>query len=128
MENQFAVTEDYTLSPSVILIYLAVIAVTILIYWKIFTKAGKPGWAALIPIYNLIVLLEIIGRPAWWVILLLIPFVNFIILIIVSIDLAKSFGKSTLFGIGLAFFTIIFGAILAFGDAAYQGPSVLANN
>ena len=91
--------------------------------WKIFTKAGQPGWAAIIPIYNWYVLCKIVGRPGWWVILLLIPLVNFIIGIILCIDLAKSFGKGIGFGIGLILLPIIFCPILGFGSAQYQGPA-----
>jgi Na+/glutamate symporter len=106
-----------------LILYLALIAFFIAVGWKIFTKAGKPGWAAIVPIYNLIVTMEIVGRPAWWVVLMLIPLVNLVVAILVSIDLAKSFGKSAGFGIGLAFLGIIFAPILAFGDAQYQGPA-----
>lgn len=91
--------------------------------WKMFTKAGRPGWAAIIPIYNIIVLLEIVGRPIWWIVLMLIPLVNFIVWIILSIDLAKSFGKGTGFGIGLAFLYFIFIPVLGFGSATYRGPA-----
>jgi uncharacterized membrane protein YtjA (UPF0391 family) len=91
--------------------------------WKVFTKAGKPGWAAIIPIYNTIVILEIVGRPIWWIILMLIPCVGFVIAIIVCIDLAKSFGKDALYGIGLAFLGIIFFPMLGFGSATYRGPA-----
>ena len=108
------------------IVWLAVLVLVIAGMWKVFTKAGKPGWAAIVPIYNIIVLLEIVGRPLWWFILLLIPFVNFIVAIIVSIDLAKSFGKGTGFGLGLAFLGIIFYPLLGFGDATYRGPSVSA--
>jgi hypothetical protein len=101
-------------------VYLAVIALVIAAMWKIFTKAGKPGWAALVPIYNIIVLLEIAGKPTWWVVLFLIPFVNFIALILVSIAVAKNFGKGTGFGLGIAFLGIIFMPMLAWGDAQYN--------
>lgn len=93
-------------------------------YWKIFEKADKPGWAGFVPIYNTIVLLEIIGRPVWWIVLLLIPCVNFIYLFIINIDLAKSFGKDTGFGVGLTLLSIIFFPMLGFGSAEYQGPAV----
>jgi hypothetical protein len=88
--------------------------------WKIFTKAGKPGWAVIIPIYNIIVMLEIVNRPIWWIILMLIPVVNFIVAIILALDLATSFGKGTGFAVGLILLGIIFYPILAFGDAQYQ--------
>jgi len=92
--------------------------------WKIYTKAGKPGWASIIPLYNIWVLMEIVGRPGWWLILFLIPFVNLVISIIVAIDLAKSFGKDTLYGVILLwFFNIIGMLMLGFGDAEYQGPA-----
>ena len=102
------------------LIQLAILIGIIAGFWKVFEKAGKPGWAAIIPIYNLIVLLEIAGKPIWWIVLFLIPFVNFIIAILVGIDVAKNFGKGTGFGIGLALLGFIFYPILGFGDAKYQ--------
>ena len=106
-----------------LIIWLAIVIFYIIVNWKIFTKAGQPGWASIIPIYNLIVVLQIVGRPIWWIILLLIPLVNLIIGIILIIDLSKSFGK----GVGFAILTIFFGfitmPILAFGSSTYQGPS-----
>ncbi|MEK6770141.1 MAG: DUF5684 domain-containing protein [Pseudomonadota bacterium] len=106
-----------------LLIYLAVFIFLIASFWKVFTKAGQPGWASIIPIYNFIVMLQIVGRPWWWILLLLIPIVGIVIAIIVSIDMAKSFGKGVGFGIGLALLGIIFYPILGFGGAKYQGPS-----
>lgn len=94
------------------LIYLAVLVLMVASMWKIFDKAGQLGWAALIPIYNVIVLLQIVGHPVWWFILMLIPFVGFIIGILVVVDLAKSFGQS-----------VGFAPLLAFGDASYRGPA-----
>ena len=92
--------------------------------WKLFTKAGEPGWAAIIPIYNYYVILKIVGRPWWWLLLLLIPFVNIIVYLIVAIDLAKSFGKDAAYGIILLWLLSAIGyLILGFGDAEYQGPS-----
>jgi Family of unknown function (DUF5684) len=103
--------------------YLAFTILMIAAWWKIFTKAGQPGWACIIPIYNLYVWCKIVGRPWWWILLMLIPFVNLIILIILMIDLAKSFGKGVGFGIGLILLAVIFFPILGFGSAQYQGPS-----
>lgn len=103
---------------------LAFIFLMVISMWKIFEKAGKPGWAAIVPIYNIIVLLEIVGRPVWWILLLIIPCVNIVINIIVCIDLAKSFGKDAGYGIGLALLSIIFFPMLGFGKAQYIGPSV----
>ncbi len=104
-------------------VYFAVLIVCIASLWAVFSKAGKPGWAALVPIYNLIVLLEIVGRPLWWFVLLLIPFVNFVVLIILTVDLAKSFGKGIGYAMGLLFLSFIFYPMLGFGDAKYQGAA-----
>lgn len=109
-----------------LVIQLAIIILIIASFWKVFTKAGKPGWASIIPIYNIIVMLQIVGRPWWWLLLMLIPIVGLVIAIIVSIDMAKSFGKGAGFGIGLALLGFIFYPILGFGSATYQGPSVKA--
>src|SRR5262249_43666381 len=109
-------------NPAVIIVELLIALLVIVAMWKVFTKAGRPGWAAIIPIYNMYVWCKIVGRPGWWVILMLIPFVNIIVGIIVCIDLAKSFGKGAGFGIGIALLGIIFLPILGFGGARYQGP------
>jgi hypothetical protein len=108
------------------LIGLAIALLVIIGMWKIFTKAGQPGWAAIIPIYNWIVLLQIVGRPLWWILVLLVCFpVGYII---VCIDLAKSFGKDVGYGIGLFLLGIIFFPMLGFGSAQYVGPSAAAKN
>ncbi len=106
-----------------LLIYLAIIIIVIAGFWKMFTKAGQPGWAAIIPIYNSYIMCKIAGRPGWWVILLLIPYLNFIFWIILLVDLAKSFGKGIGFAVGMILLSFIFIPILGFGDAEYQGPS-----
>lgn len=103
------------------LLCLALVVLLIAGFWRVFTKAGQPGWAAIIPIYNVYILLKIAGRPAWWLLLFLIPIVSLVIAIIVAIDVAKAFGKGTGFGIGLALLGPIFYSILGFGDATYQG-------
>jgi hypothetical protein len=100
---------------------LAIAVLVIAGIWKVFVKAGHPGWAAIIPIYNLYILLKIAGRPGWWLLLFIVPVVSIVIAIIVAIDIAKSFGKGTGFGVGLAFLGPIFYPILGFGDASYQG-------
>ena len=105
-----------------ILVVLMCLAVSIVIlagYWKMLTKAGQPGWAILIPIYNAIVILQIAGRPVWWIILLCIPLVNIIIWVLVGLDLAKNFGKDTGFAVGIILLGFIFIPILGFGDAKY---------
>jgi len=102
-----------------VLLYLALIVLIIASHWKIFTKAGKPGWACLIPIYSAIVLLEIIKKPTWWIFMLLIPFVNIYYAIVMMNELSKSFGKSSGFTVGLIFLPFVFLPMLAFGDAKY---------
>jgi hypothetical protein len=120
-------TTDYTTSsggsPVPGIIGLLVALLMIVAMWKVFVKAGQPGWASIIPIYNLYIWCKIVGRPAWWIILMLIPFVNIIVGIVLCIDMAKSFGKGAGFGIGLVFLGIIFLPILGFGSAQYQGPA-----
>ena len=104
----------------VTLIQLAIAVFYIIVWWKIFVKAGKPGWAAIIPIYNIIVMLQIVGKPIWWIILLLIPIVNIVIMILVCIELAKKFGKPAWHWILMILFGFIYFPILAFGDAKYK--------
>jgi hypothetical protein len=101
---------------------MVVVSLVVLIgFWKVFTKAGKPGWASIIPIYNLIVLLEIIGKPMWWIVLFL--FCGPIGWIMASLELAKVFGKEIGFAIGLILLSPIFVPILGFGSARYVGPA-----
>lgn len=88
--------------------------------WKVFVKAGKPGWAAIVPIYNMIVMLEVVGKPLWWIVLFFLPIANFVAGILVCIALAEKFGKGAGFGIGLAFLGFVFFPILAFSDAEYK--------
>jgi uncharacterized membrane protein YhaH (DUF805 family) len=102
------------------LIELGVFVVVIASMWRIFTKAGQPGWACLIPIYNVYVLLKIAGKPGWWLLLFLIPIVNLVIGILVALAVAENFGKSGGFVIGMILLPIIFYPILAFGDATYS--------
>ena len=101
------------------IIFLGVMLVVLAGIWKTFEKAGKPGWASLVPIYNVVVMLDIAGKPWWWLLLMFIPVVNLIVAIIVSIAIAERFGKGAGFGLGLAFLGMIFYPILGFGDATY---------
>jgi ABC-type sulfate transport system permease subunit len=96
--------------------------------WRIFTKAGKPGWACLIPIYGTIVLLEIVGKPTWWVLLILFPCTSIIYSIWLTNLLSKSFGKEEGFTIGLLLLPFVFYPILAFGNVEYVGPSAAEAN
>ncbi len=112
------------MSPIVSILYLAVLIVVIVAMWKVFEKAGQKGWASIIPIYNTYILLKIAGKPGWWLLLMFLPFVNFVVLIIVNLEIAKAFGKSAAFGIfGLTFFSFVGYPMLAFGDAKYTAPT-----
>ena len=104
------------------LVWLAIVILSIVGLWKLFEKAGKPGWAAIVPIYNCIVMLEIVGKPIWWIVLFFIPFVNIVIIVMVLIALAKSFGKSAGYGIACIFVGFILLPMLGFSDAKYLGP------
>ena len=92
--------------------------------WKLFDKAGKPGWASIVPIYHFIVLLEIAGKPVWWLVLLF-PFFP-VIWIILLIEIAARFGKGGGFAVGLIFLPFIFFPMLGFGSATYQGAPAAA--
>ena len=106
------------------LVWLAVVVLFIVALWKVFTKAGQPGWAAIVPIYNAYVLVKIAGRPGWWLLMLFIPFVNIVFSILLSIDIAKAFGQSAAWGVILLFLLCGIGyLILGFGSATYQGAS-----
>lgn len=98
---------------------------TIIAFWKMFEKAGKPGWAAIVPIYNIVVLFQISGMNPWLVLLLFIPVVNFVAApvlgIVMSFKLAKAFGKDIGWGFGLLFLNTIFILLLGFGKAEYVG-------
>ena len=107
------------------LIQLIIIVLMIASLWKVFDKAGQPGWAAIIPIYNCYILLKVASKPGWWLILIFIPLVNIVISFIVCLAVAEKFGKGAGFAIGLFFLAFIFYPILAFGDAQYSAaPNV----
>lgn len=111
-----------SMGVGIMIIYFALIILIIVSMWKIFTKAGKAGWVSIIPIYNIIILLEIIGKPAWWIILYFIPGVNLIFAVWSTNLLSKSFGNSEGFTIGLLFLPFVFYPVLAFGSSSYHGP------
>jgi uncharacterized membrane protein YhaH (DUF805 family) len=105
----------------IVLVYLVVVVFELAAVWKVFAKAGQPGWAAIIPIYNFYVLCKVAGRPGWWVVLFMIPVVSVVVGIIVLIDLAAAFGKSGGFAAGLILLGFIFFPILGFGSDQYRG-------
>ena len=110
-----------------LILILAIAIFMIVVKWKMYEKAGKPGWAAIIPFYNTYVLFELVGMKGWYVFLAFIPFVGSIILavmnIIANVKLAKCFGKSDGFAVGLVLLNIIFLPILAFDDSTYEAPA-----
>lgn len=107
-----------------LLIPILVIAVITLVgKWKIYEKAGKPGWAALIPVYTWIVMLEIVGKPIWWIFLFFIPCVNIVFMIWTVNLLSKSFGQTEGFTVGLVLLGFVFYPVLGFGTYQYLGPS-----
>lgn len=111
------------------IIGIAISVFTIICNWKVFTKANKPGWASIVPIYNFIVLLEIVELPMWYIALLLVPFANIYAVIKIYIELAKKFGKSSAFGVGLILLNPIFMAILAFSkECVFIGNTTVTNN
>ena len=110
-------------STAVIVIYFAIILLMIVSLWIVLTKAGRPGVAAIIPIWNIIEVVRISGKPLWWVILiLLIPIVNLVLAIMVVHGISKAFGKDAGFTVGLILLGIVFWPILAFGKATYTKP------
>src|SRR2546426_540233 len=115
------------MSSIVLICWLAVVVLLIASMWKVFTKAGKPGWAAIIPIYNLIVILQIAGKPIWWFFLLLIPLVNLVVGIMTYVAFAKNFGKGVGFALGLIFLGFIFFpiSVSATHSAAFRVRSTL---
>lgn len=104
----------------VMLIQLAIAVGTIAGFWKIFVKAGQPGWAAIVPIYNIYVMTQIAQKPAWWIVLFFIPIVSIIAAILIFIGVAQKFGKGGGFGVGMALLPFIFAPMLGFGDAQYN--------
>lgn len=111
-----------------IMIIIGILTVASL--WRVFTKAGKPGWAAIIPFYNIIILLDIINKPRWWLLLFILfsfldqagSILSVILGIYVMYKLAETFGKGALFTAGLYVLPFIFFPILAWGDAQYKDP------
>lgn len=117
---------SFEISPIFIIGYVALIVVLLAAMWTIFSKAGKAGWLAIIPIVNFFVMLDIAGKPWWWVIGLFIPIVNFVVIVLLWHGISTNFGKGTGFTLGLIFLSPIFLLILAFGDAEYMGGKAKA--
>lgn len=110
-------------SGLLLLIYIALIVLNIVGGWKVFEKAGQPGWGIFIPIYNIYLACKIAGRSGWSLIFFLIPVVNIIVALFIAVDIAKAFSRSVGFGVGLWLLGFIFIPILGFGPAQYSRPS-----
>lgn len=115
---------DMTFGESVVflVVFTTIMLIMLSSMWRIFTKAGYAGWTSLVPIYNAVLMMRIAGKPGWWVLLMMFPLVNMVIMVVVDISLANQFGKNAAFGIGLLFLPLIFMPILAFGSAKHLNP------
>lgn len=118
---------EYTYESSSLPIWFWIVFAAFMIFfitasWKVFTKAGQPGWAAIIPIYNIYIMTKIGGKPGYWTVLCLIPLLNLIFVIWLYNMISKSFGKDEGFTVGLILLGFIFWPILGFGNAKYLGP------
>ena len=124
--TEIVVVEQTAQSPLISIIWLIVAVFMLIAMWKVYTKAGKPGWGCIIPIYNVYLMMKIAGKPGWWFILCFIPIVNIVIGIIATIGIANNFGKGVGFAVGLILLPIIFYPMLAFGSAEYIGSETPA--
>ncbi|MCK5775942.1 MAG: signal peptidase I [Bacteroidales bacterium] len=105
-----------------IVFFIAVL--TIVAKWKVYEKAGQPGWASLIPFYNIYIILKIVGKPGWWLLVIIFfPPVGIFLAIWMINLLSKSFGRGIICTLGLIFLSPIFYLLLGFGDAKYIGPA-----
>ncbi|MEO9532122.1 MAG: DUF5684 domain-containing protein [Crocinitomicaceae bacterium] len=119
------------LAWTLIIVFIAIIVLMIVSTWKVFEKAGKPGWAAIVPIYSTIVMVQVSKKPMWWAAILLLggiipvvgPIAALVGGVIINMAIAKAFGKSEGFGVGMALLGLIFWPMLAFSDATYEGEA-----
>ena len=102
------------------LLYLSIITFVIISMWKVFVKAGQPGWACIVPIYNILIMLKIANKPWRWIFMFIIPIANLVFAIMLLHRISLSFGKGGGFTVGLLFLGIIFWGILAFDKSEYK--------
>lgn len=121
-DDYYTVEPSSGFSATTMLFFLALVVVYIVSLWQLFTKAGEKGWKSLIPIYNTLIWLKIVGKPWWWILLFLIPFVNIVFAIIVTHETSKSFGHSVGMTLLLLLLPFIGYPYLAFGSSKYLGP------
>lgn len=122
MEYEYQYEANFSIPTWAIILICAIALLQIIAQWKVFTKAGQPGWACIIPIYNIYIMTKIAGKPGIWVLWLFIPLVNIIIIISLYNMISKSFGHDEWFTAGLVLLGIIFWPILGFGSSKYLGP------
>ena len=108
---------------SLIILLFAATILVIIAEWRVFEKAGQPGWASIIPYFNFFIMLKIVNKPLWWIFWLFVPGANVVVGIWVTNLLAKSFGKNEGFTLGLIIFPFIFYPVLGFGNASFQGKA-----
>ena len=106
----------------VMIISLVIGILTIVGYWQMFKKAGYKGWEAIVPFYNIYIMLQMVARPTWWILLFFVPMANTIFGVILMYDLAKAFGGGVGTTLGMLFLGPIFPMILGFGSAKYTKP------
>ena len=126
LQDDPAALAEPIMSTTMLVVILAIGIIVLVAMWKVFEKAGQPGWTAIIPFVNYFFLAKAAGKPAWWGILCFVPIVNLIVWFILCIDLAKRFGKGVGFGIGLALLPIIFFPVLGFGDSTARPLPAMA--
>jgi hypothetical protein len=119
---EYEYSAEYQMPTGLIIFIIALAIFQIAAMWKVFEKAGQPGWAAIIPIYNIYIMTKVGGKPGYWTLLCLIPLVNLVFIIWLYNMISKSFGKDEGFTVGLVLLGIIFWPILGFGSAKYLGP------
>jgi hypothetical protein len=124
METELSNELSNSLSGGQLMASLVMTVLTVVGLWKMFSKAGYPGWAAIVPFYNLYVLVKVAGRSGWWMLLLFIPLVNLIVGIVLAFDLARRFGHGAGYALGLIFLTPLFVLLLGFGGDGYQQAAV----
>ena len=108
-----------TQATVITIVALVLLPVLIASMWRIFTKAGEPGWHAIVPFLNTYTMIKVAGKPGWWFLLYLVPCVNYVVAFVVFFNVAKQFGRSAAFGVGTALLSPIFLPILAFGSSEH---------
>jgi Family of unknown function (DUF5684) len=105
---------------ALLVVILLFVAFIIVAYWKVYRKMGLPGWASIVPFYNITTLLRVVSYPQWWVFLMFVPVVNIVVTVAITHRLAVSFGKGWWFTLGILLLPFVFLPILAFGQAMYH--------